>query len=153
MSLGDLLEKKLDLPGSGKGRVQVEADDGSVAEVEVIDSDRLGATVDRVRVKVAEPGALPQQADHIAGRVRELGGRLIPVEVDERLGGGTLRTDPRDIRGGRFYEVELDGDGASVDRYQIGEDGQRERRPYTLTREQLGRLVDDLADGLSGEDE
>jgi len=150
MSLGDLLEKKLDLPGVGQGSLQVEADSGAVAEIEVVDSDRLGATVDRVRVIVPESAPLQQQADAITGRVRELGGKLIPVEVDERLGGGSLRTRTKDIRGGRFFEVELDGAGATVDRYKVGEGGQRERQPYTLTREQLGRLVDDLAEGLAG---
>ena len=151
MSLGDLLEKKLDLPGSGEGRVQVEAEDGTAVELDVVDRDRLGATVDRVRVSVPQPGPLPQQAEAIAGRVRDLGGRLVPVEVDERLGGGTLRTAPEEIRGGRFYEIGLDGDGATVDRYQVGDDGARQRQPYTLTREQLGRLVDDLAEGLAGD--
>ncbi len=151
MSLGDLLERKLDLPGSGEGRVQVEAEDGTVVELDVVDRDRLGATVDRLRVSVPQPDPLPRQAEAIAGRVRELGGRLVPVEVDERLGGGTLRTAPGEVRGGRFYEIGLDGDGATVDRYQVGDDGARRRQPYTLTREQLGRLVDDLADGLSGD--
>ena len=150
MSLGDLLEKKLDLPGSGEGSVQVESDSGAVAQVDVLDSDRLGATVDRVRVTVPEAAPLQQQADAITGRVRELGGRLIPVEVDERLGGGRLRTRKKDLRGGRFFEVDLDGEGATVDRFKVGEDGGRSRQPYTLTREQLGRLVDDLADGLAG---
>jgi hypothetical protein len=153
MSLGDLLEKKLDAAGTGRGRVEVETPSGATAEVDLVDADRLGATIDRVKVSVPNPGALPAQADHIAEKVRDLGDRLIPIEVDERLGGGRLRTDPGEIRGGRFYEVDLDGDSAGVERYQIGDDGQRTRQPYTLTREQLGRLVDDLADGLVSSDE
>ena len=102
---------------------------------------------------VVRPSWVEVDITAIAHNVRELGGRLVPVEVDERLGGGSLRTRTRDLRGGRFYEVELDGAGATVDRYKVGEDGGRERQPYTLTREQLGRLVDDLADGLAGRGE
>jgi len=152
MSLGDLLERKLDLPGSERGRVEVESPSGATAEVDVVELDRLGAKVDRVRVTSPAPGPLPRQADDISGRVRDLGDRLVPVEVDERLGGGVLRTDPGEIRGGRFYEIDLDGDGATVERYQVGEDNARERQPFTLTREQLGRLVDDLEDGLNAAD-
>jgi len=150
MSLGELLEKKLDLPGAGTGSVQVDSETGAV-QLDIADHDRLGATVDRLRVSVPSSATLPEQASAIADRVRDLGGKLIPIEVDERLGGGTLRTAPRDIRGGRFFEVELDGDSATIDRYQIQEDGQRERQPFTMTREQLGRVVDDLAGGLNGE--
>ena len=152
MSLGDLLEQKLDLPGSERGRIGVEAPSGAAAEVDVVEVDRLGARVDRVRVTTPAPGPLARQADGIAERVRDLGDRLVPVEVDDRLGGGVLRTAPQEIRGRRFFEVELDGEGATVERYQVGEDNQRERQPFTLTREQLGRLVDDLEDGLRAAD-
>jgi hypothetical protein len=149
MSLGDLLERKLDLPGSDRGRVDVESPSGATAEIDVVEVDRLGARVDRVRVTSPAAGALPHQAARIAARVRDLGDRLAPIEVDERLGGGVLRTEPGEIRGGRFYEIGLDGGGATVERFQVGADNARERQPFTLTREQLGRLVDDLEDGLN----
>ena len=147
MGLGEKLDKKLDLPGVTGGSVEVSGADGSV-EVDIVELDGLGAKVDRVRVRVPNPSNLPQQAEQISERVRGLGERLMPVEVDERLQGGVLRSKPEEMRGG-YYEVGLDGSGATVERYGVGEDGLREKQPFTVTREQLGRLVDDLEDGLS----
>ncbi len=146
MGLGEKLGKKLDLPGVTGGSVEVSGADGSV-EVEIVELDGLGAKVDRVRVRVPTPSNLPQQAEKISEQVRGLGERLMPVEVDERLGGGVLRSKPEEMRGG-YYEVGLDGSGATVERYRVGDDGLREKKPFTVTREQLGRLVDDLEEGL-----
>ncbi|GEM_PF-1653037 len=147
MGLGDQLRNKLDLPDVSGGSVEVSGSKGSV-EVEVVELDGLGAKIDRVRVRVPRPTDLPSQAEQISERVRGLGERLVPVEVDERLGGGVLRSRPEEMRGG-YYEVGLDGSGATVERYGLGDDGVREKQPFTVTREQLGRLVDDLEDGLS----
>lgn len=147
MSLSDALGDKLNLPGVDGGKVSVDGEQGSV-EAELADVDRLGATVDRLKVRVRQPSSLPQQARGICERVRGLGERLVPVEVDERLGGGVLRSDPGDMRGRRYFEVGLDGDGATLERYKATPGGGREREPFTVTREQLGRLVDDLAEGL-----
>ncbi len=148
MGLGELLDRKLDLPGSGPGVVEVEGAKG-IAQVEIVDLDRLGAQIERVGVRVPESAPLTQQAADICERVRELGDRLVPVEVDPRLGGGVLRSDPEELRGG-YYEVGLDGSGATVERYAVDEEGTRSREAFTLTRNQLERLVDDLERGLSG---
>jgi hypothetical protein len=109
----------------------------------------MGASVERLRVSLPGGSSLPQQARGICERVRGLGERLVPVEVDEGLGGGVLRSDPRDMRGRRYYEVGLDGEGATLERYRALPEGGRQREPFTVTREQLGRLVDDLAEGLT----
>lgn len=149
MSLSDALGDKLDLPGVKTGPVEVQADTGRV-QVDLADADRLGASIDRLRVSVPDAAPLGEQATGICRRVRHLPERLVPVEVDERLGGGVLRSDPSDMRGKRYFEIGLDGSGATVERYKASPDGGRERQPFTVTREQLGRLVDDLADGLKG---
>ncbi len=148
MSLSDALGDKLELPGVSSGPINVETEAGRV-EVDLVDSDRLGTQIDRLKVSVPSAVPLPQQAENISRRVRHLPERLVPHEVDDRLGGGVLRSDPADMRGKRYFEVGLDGDSATVERYRAQHDGGREREPFTLTREQLGRLVDDLTEGLT----
>ena len=147
MSLSDALGDKLDLPGVKTGPIEVETETGQV-QLDLADADRLGASIDRLRVSVPNAAPLGEQATGICRRLRHLPERLVPVEVDERLGGGILRSDPDDMRGKRYFEVGLDGSGATVERFQAAPDGGREREPFTVTREQLDRLVDDLADEL-----
>lgn len=152
MSLSDALRDKLNLPGVRSGPVQVDGEAGQV-QADLADVDRLGASVDRLRVSLPSGIPLPLRAQGVCQRVRGLGERLVPVEIDERLGGGVLRSDPRDMRGRRYFEVGLDDEGATLERYRALPDGGREREPFTVTREQLGRLVDDLAEGLTVESE
>lgn len=152
MSLSDVLGDKLDLPGVKTGPIDVEADTGRV-QVDLADADRLGASIDRLRVSVPSAVPLADQATRICRQVRHLPERLVPVEVDERLGGGVLRSDPADMRGKRYFEVGLDGSSATVERFKASPGGGREREPFTVTREQLGRLVDDLAEQLRSDAE
>ena len=152
MSLSDALGDKLDLPGVKTGAVEVETGTGRV-QVDLADAARPGARIDRLRVSVPNAAPLETQAKGICRRLRHLPERLVPVEVDERLGGGVLRSDPADMRGKRYFEIGLDGTGATVERFKASPDGGREREPFTVTREQLGRLVDDLAHGLRSEDD
>ncbi len=146
--LSDALRDKLELPGVGGGRVMVDGEAGTV-EVDLSAKGPIGAKVHRVRVESRNPGPLEQQATGICERVRGLGERLVPVEVDDRLGGGVLRSDPGDMRGKRYFEVGLDGEGATLERWKAKPQGGREREAFEVTREQLGRLVDDLAEGLN----
>ncbi|MCP4805611.1 MAG: hypothetical protein GY913_10935 [Proteobacteria bacterium] len=148
MSLSDALTDKLSLPGVRSGEVQVETDDGKV-ELDLVEAGPIGARVRRVKVSVPQAGPLPKQAGQICESLRGLGERLVPVEVDERLGGGVLRSRPQEMTGRRYYEVGLDGDSATVERFRALEDGGRESEDFSVTREQLGRMVDDLADALS----
>ena len=148
MSLKDALNDKLDLPGVDSGPVEVEASGGK-AEVELVEVGPIGARVKRVKVSVTDSAPLGAQASGICERLRGLGERLVPVEVDDRLGGGVLRTDPGEMQGRRYYEVGLDGDSATVERYRALDDGGREQEDFTVTRDQLGRMIDDLSEGLS----
>lgn len=148
MSLSDALKDKLSLPGVQSGPVQVDTDGGTV-EVDLVEAGPIGARVRRVKVSVPTPTALPRQAEAITESLRGLGERVVPVEIDERLGGGVLRSRPDEMSGRRYYEVGLDGDSATVERYRALEDGGREAEDFNVTRDQLGRMVDDLADALS----
>ena len=128
----------------GPGTVTVEGEQGT-AEVEVSEAGPVGVRVRGVRVRPAHPAPLGHRARHLADRLRPGGERLRAVEVDEGLGGATLRTDPADIRGRRYFEVSVDPEGAAVRRHRVGEDGQREADDFALTRDGLERMVDDLA--------
>ena len=148
MSLKDALNDKLDLPGVDTGPVEVESSTGK-AEVDLVEVGPIGARVKHVKVSVPDAAPLQTQASGICERLRGLGERLVPVEVDERLGGGVLRSAPGEMHGRRYYEVGLDGDSATIERYRALDDGGREQEDFTVTRDQLGRMVDDLAKGLS----
>jgi len=145
----DLARKAGEPDPGAPGRIEIEAD-GLSLEADVVDCERIGATVDRLRLRRQEPGDVQAQADAIAGRMHGLGERVQPVEVEPSLGGAVLRTTPDDMVDGRFYEISVGDDGrqADLERWKIGERGQREREPFTVTRDKLGRVVDGLAEGL-----
>lgn len=134
------------------GQIEIEAG-GVTLEADVVDCERIGATVDRLRVSRDEPGDVAAQAGAIAGRMHGLGERVEPVELAPELGGGVLRTAPDDMVEGRFFEIGISDDGrqAELERYQVGEDGERSREPFTVTRRSLGRVVDGLAEGLEAQ--
>jgi hypothetical protein len=136
------------------GAVRAEAD-GRTVEAEVRDCERIGATVGRVTVRQAGPGDVDRQARALAGGMRGLGERLVPVEVEPALGGAVLRSDPEDMTQGRYWEVGVAGGGreASAERWKVGPDGQRTREDVTVTRENLRQMVDGLAKGLAAETE
>lgn len=147
MSLHDDLHTQLDAAPPGASTLSAQGPQGR-AVVELEDVDRLGARVRRVRVEPTHAASLP---DQVAGTVglRGLPDRLVAVEVDERLGGAVVRSDPRDMRERRYFEIGLDGAGGSVERFRALPEGGRASEPFTVTREQLGRLVDELAGALS----
>jgi len=113
-----------------------------------VTGDGIGVRVNRVRVNVSDAAPLRNQADQICERVRALGDRLVPLEVEPRLSGGVLRSAPADMRDREYYEVGLDGSGATVERYKANADVGRERQSFSLTHDQLEELVSDLSDGL-----
>ena len=136
------------------GRVQIQ-DGGVTLEADLFDCERIGATVDRLRVRREQPGSVPSQARAIAGGLRGLGERVQPVEVEPDLGGAVLRTPPEEMVQGRFYEISVGDDGrqAQLERWNVGQDGQRSREPFTVTRGDLGQVVDGLAQGLEAADD
>lgn len=140
--LCDALDKRL-RPG------RVTADDGEVrAEVDVEDVDRLGVSVHGVRVRGAAPRELRGCVDRLPDALDVLADPVTPVEVAPALGGAILRSAPKRRE---FYEVRTDGHEVSVERHRVGPDG-RARVPFTLTREQLGRLVEGVGGVLTDEE-
>ncbi|MFZ5479735.1 MAG: hypothetical protein ACOZNI_23425 [Myxococcota bacterium] len=144
MSLGRALDGVL-----APGTARVEGD-GRRAEVDVVDVDRLGVSVRGVRVRGDHAGDVARHAERLPDAVRVLPESVVPVEVDPALGGAVLRSDPEEVVDHEFFEVRTDGREVCVERLRRGDAGV-EHLPFTLTREQLGKLVDGLG-GVVAED-
>lgn len=114
-------------------------------EVEVVEADRLGVRLRRVRVERAEPHDVESIAERWPRAVRELPDRVQPVEIAPGLGGATFRSDPDDRADDTFVEIEVRGAAAEVRRLRPTPSGRRSE-DWTMTREQLHRLVDTLRD-------
>ncbi len=136
MNLADELDRHL-RPGSVSA-----SGGGASASADVADVDRLGVSLRGLRVTV--PGrSLPEAVGALPEAVgRALGEPLVISEVAPTLGGAVLRSRV-DRQDREFYEVRTDGEQASVERWRVGAEG-RERVPFTLTRKDLGRVVEGL---------
>lgn len=142
MTLGRAIDDALGAAGT-TGKVEAEAGDAR-AEVEVSDADRLGVKVRSVKVTRSTARDVGAEAASLPERLRSIPERLQPVEVDPKLGGATLRTRPDDMRKREFFQVDVHGErDVEVRRYKVGAKG---RKPvdFTMTRDQLERLVDEL---------
>jgi hypothetical protein len=116
------------------------------AEVHVIDADRLGVRVRGVRVCRGIAIDVAAEAAALPARTRSIPDPLVQTEVDPGMEYAVLRTDPDQIRHCEFFEVGVYGNGeVDVRRMKVADNGDRERIDWTLSREQLGRLLDELA--------
>lgn len=144
MSLGKATDAAIDEAPASAGSVEAQ-EDGARSKVEVIDADRLGVRVRGVRVQRAADMDIGREAGELPQRLRSLPERLVPVEVDAGLGGAILRTEPSELTEGEFYELEVRGPrDLELKRYRVEPGKERERTDWTMTRKQLGRLVDEL---------
>ena len=137
MSLTDEVDKI-----SSPGR-HTAAAGGVSAEIDVIDADRIGVVIERVRAR-GRRGDVVERAAAFAERLRPGGQPLTPIEVDATLGGATLRSPPDDRR--RYYEAGVTEDAIELTRQQVGSDGSRQPIDFALTREQLGDMIGGIAD-------
>ncbi len=140
--LGEALDRALDAlaPGSGPTTVTADGPNGRV-EAEVVEVDRIGVRLTRLRVERAEPFDLGREIEELPDRFRALPERLAPVEVDPRLGGATLRTRPEEMEDGEFFEVEVRGGSLDLTRHRARAGGAREALDFALTRGQLRKVV------------
>jgi hypothetical protein len=129
---------------SGPGTISVDRD-GHRAEVDVVDADRLGVSIRRLRVERERPVDVVDEAHALPERLRSLPERVRAVEIDPHLGGSVLRTEPDDLRDDEFFEVQVRPDHTEVRRTRVTDDGDRQGADFTLTRQQLDRLIDEAA--------
>ncbi len=134
-------ERAVDAPAEVQGQ-------GWRARIHTQQVGPVGVVVDRVRVE-GVPGDITKRAQDLAERLRPQGERLDAVEVAPQLGGAVLRTRRDDIRRGRFFQVELDESGADLTRLRKDPGRGRRSEGFAVTREELGRIVEDMGDVLA----
>lgn len=100
----------------------------------------LGVEFDKLEVSGSGESLLNQIEK--AKDLNILGEQLVLFELAEELEGAILRTKSSDIKSG-FWQVEIRPDTITINRFSLKE-GDREKIPFTLTREQFRNLVDDL---------
>jgi hypothetical protein len=137
---GRELDEALDRAPAGGGTVSVARPHGS-ADVDVVEVDRIGVRVRGVTVNRDQPADVAREAERLPGAIRSLPDRLAPVEVDPTLGGAKLRTRPDELRGREYFEVDVAPTRTSIRRTTVSDDGERAPADWTLTREQLERLI------------
>jgi predicted secreted protein len=94
---------------------------------------------------------LKEWAAAMARRVTGLMEPLRVIEVDTTRGEAILRSDSPTTRGERrtHYELKLRGGRrAALSRFaaELDSSARRQQVSFTLTRESLGKLIDDLTD-------
>ena len=140
--LSGALDEALDAADSA-GSVEVQGGD-SAAHIDVVDKDRLGVRIRSVKVRHSEPVDVVEEAARLTGSIRSLPGQVEPVEVAPKLGGAILRTPAEEMRDGKFFEVGVKPEESEVNQYEVGEGGTRKAADWTMTRDQLGRMLDEL---------
>lgn len=140
--------------GRAVGKTTLEAASGSSkATVVVEDADRFGVLAGSVAAERpgGGPSSVPRQAAEAVRRINYLQEPLAVIETEDRRGRGILRSaTPREVEGGREYnEAVLDGGGSiTIKRFRAETGSRRRQVPSNLSRETLGRLVDDVTDIL-----
>jgi hypothetical protein len=140
--------------GRSVGKTTIEAQTGSGRTTVVVDdADKYGVLAGPVSSETpgGKPSAVPAQAAEAVKKINYLQEPLAVIETEDRRGRGILRSaTPRQVEGGREYnEAILDGGGSITIRRFRAESGSRRRQvPSNLSRETLGRLVDDLGEIL-----
>lgn len=137
------LDNALDVVPPGVGATVGVDRAGSTTEVDVVDVDRLGVRVRALRVERERPVDLETEARSLPDRVRSLPDRLEPVEIAPSLGGARLRTRPDEYQRREFFEVDVEPLRTTIRRTRVDDDGTRGPTDWTMTREQLDRLIDE----------
>ncbi len=135
-------------------RVVVVEEEGFSVQAEVNGASAHGCSLEKLtaRGRPVSPGTdgLRRRAESLAGHLPGLPERLKVHEVDEAHGEAILRSRPEEMRGKRYSEVRVRGDGeVSVERFRyLPESTARERIPQAFTPEGLERLVEELGRNL-----
>ncbi|MFT5584768.1 MAG: hypothetical protein ACI9VR_002354 [Cognaticolwellia sp.] len=141
-TLGQALERALE--SGAEERVVVQAK-GARAWVDLKEVGPIGVRVLGVELEVEEASPPSIQAKALGGLLPGLPGPLNPVEVDDGLGGGLMRTP---LRKDRFVELELRGGKGTLRPMHLNA-GRRAPASLDMSRQGLGELLEELAQALS----
>jgi hypothetical protein len=100
-------------------------------------------------IEIRREGGLDvvEEAARLSRAVRSLGDELHPIEVDPGLGGAILRSRPDESRAIEFFEMDCEQGGKTrLRRLRVLEEGGREAIDFSMTRDQLGRLVEEVTE-------
>ena len=136
------LDQALDALPAGGGAVTVERE-GATATIDAVEADRIGVRVRGLRVDRDAPVDVSREAHALPDRLRSLPDRVAPIEVAPDLGGARLRTRPDELRRGEWFEVDVEAGATAIRKVRTADDGSRVPVDWTLTREQLDRLIDE----------
>lgn len=138
------VDRALDAHPDAPGTVRVPGEGGGHAEIDVEKVDRIGVRVRGLRVVHGERRDVADEAKRLTDDLRSLPHRVTPVEVEPRLGGAVLRSRPEEIRRGEHWQIDVSEGQTGISRQRVGEDGMREPSPWDMTRETLGRVIEEL---------
>ena len=127
---------------SGTTRAGVAAE----AKLKVADIDRLGVEIQHIHMARSAGRDIKAQASALPGRLARLLPEPIEVmEVSATLGQAVLRTPVEHMQDGGYFDLEVQTQGDLIlRRFRVDKAGERQPESWTLTRGQLGRLVDEL---------
>lgn len=158
-TLGEALVDALREQAGGEAVVET---GGLRASARTAGAGRYGSELEQLTVEREAPRASAGRAERtrgvtegIAGRVDYLGEPLELLECAPSHGRGQLRTRRDRVRGGEYFEVDVQGgDRVDVQRVRWNrETGEREQRSHNAAHGTLQRLVDDLAELIDNADE
>lgn len=143
------LDEALDALDDGDGTVSIDHQNGH-AEVDVVEADRIGVRVREIRIERDRPIDVAGEANALPERMRSLPERVEPVEVAPELGGAVLRSEPHEER---YFEVAVEPTRTGIRRTRVDDEGTRHEEDWTMTRDQLDRLIHEAAGPLQADEE
>ena len=145
MTISEKLEEAFDQHEAGQEEVRVR--DGDIeTSCKVSAVGPVGVRLKELEVHRENGLDVVAEAERLPRVVRSLGAELIPIEVDPGLGGAVFRSCPTENQANEFFEIDCERRGKTrLRRLRSLEDGGREAIDFSLTREQLGRLVEEVA--------
>lgn len=150
MTLSQQLEQHLQAAGTGPAKLCAQ-DGQESAVVDLVAIGTLGVSANLVQVKskrldAATPDKLREVANALAKHVSYLLEAIAPVEVDDQACTIQMRSTPpyRAENATSYYEILVTAGCIALKRYKKTKSKVRQSESYDITRQVLGRLVDDF---------
>jgi hypothetical protein len=136
-----------------EGQEEIRVKDGEIeASFKVSAVGPVGVRLKEIEIRREGGLDVVEEAERLSRAVRSLGDKLHPIEVDPGLGGAILRSRPDESRPDEsraieFFEMDCEQGGKTrLRRLRVLEEGGREAIDFSMTRDQLGRLVEEVTE-------